>query len=74
MLLYAVPFQLTPNAAPEGQAEPASVPLGGAIGREDIWDDSIIIKKYDASLALIKAEVAKRLAMNTNLGGSEFGK
>ncbi|EAA13589.4 AGAP004011-PA [Anopheles gambiae str. PEST] len=60
---------LTPNAAPEGQAEPASVPLGGAIGREDIWDDSIIIKKYDASLALIKAEVAKRLAMNTNRGG-----
>ncbi|XP_049288478.1 survival motor neuron protein [Anopheles funestus] len=55
-----------PNAVPEAQMEPASVPLGGAIGREDIWDDSIIIKKYDASLALIKAEVAKRLAMNTN--------
>uniref|UniRef100_A0A182VXL6 Tudor domain-containing protein n=1 Tax=Anopheles minimus TaxID=112268 RepID=A0A182VXL6_9DIPT len=55
-----------PNAVPDAQAEPVSVPLGGAIGREDIWDDSIIIKKYDASLALIKAEVAKRLAMNTN--------
>uniref|UniRef100_A0A182P8Y2 Tudor domain-containing protein n=1 Tax=Anopheles epiroticus TaxID=199890 RepID=A0A182P8Y2_9DIPT len=58
---------LTPNAAPDpALIDQASVPLGGAIGREDIWDDSIIIKKYDASLALIKAEVAKRLAMNTN--------
>ncbi|XP_035900868.1 survival motor neuron protein [Anopheles stephensi] len=58
--------QIPNAAAPEPQMEAASVPLGGAIGREDIWDDSIIIKKYDASLALIKAEVAKRLAMNTN--------
>ncbi|XP_053659680.1 survival motor neuron protein [Anopheles marshallii] len=55
-----------PNDVPEAQVEAASVPLGGAIGRDDIWDDSIIIKKYDASLALVKAEVAKRLAMNTN--------
>uniref|UniRef100_A0A182N6E3 Tudor domain-containing protein n=1 Tax=Anopheles dirus TaxID=7168 RepID=A0A182N6E3_9DIPT len=57
---------LPSNAAPDAPMELGSVPLGGAIGREDIWDDSIIIKKYDASLALIKEEVAKRLAMDTN--------
>ncbi|XP_053669953.1 survival motor neuron protein [Anopheles nili] len=57
---------LTPNPAADGQMDPVSIPIGNTNGREDIWDDSIIIKKYDASLALIKEEVAKRLAMNTN--------
>lgn len=33
---------------------------------DDIWDDKIIIRKYDESLALVKEEVAKRLAMKTN--------
>uniref|UniRef100_A0A182IYQ7 Uncharacterized protein n=1 Tax=Anopheles atroparvus TaxID=41427 RepID=A0A182IYQ7_ANOAO len=55
----------TQNAA-EASVESVSIPLVGSTGRDDIWDDSIIIKKYDASLALIKEEVAKRLAMSTN--------
>ncbi|XP_058453560.1 survival motor neuron protein [Malaya genurostris] len=33
---------------------------------DEIWDDSLIIRKYDESLAVVKEEVAKRLAMKTN--------
>ncbi|XP_055639062.1 survival motor neuron protein [Toxorhynchites rutilus septentrionalis] len=33
---------------------------------DDIWDDTLIIRNYDESLALVKEEVAKRLAMKTN--------
>uniref|UniRef100_A0A2M4BTR1 Putative mrna splicing protein smn survival motor neuron n=1 Tax=Anopheles marajoara TaxID=58244 RepID=A0A2M4BTR1_9DIPT len=46
--------------------EPSTVSMVASSSRDDIWDDTIIIKKYDASLALIKEEVAKRLAMKTN--------
>ncbi|XP_052867414.1 survival motor neuron protein [Anopheles cruzii] len=50
----------------ESTEEPTTVAMVASSSRDDIWDDSIIIKKYDASLALIKEEVAKRLAMKTN--------
>lgn len=33
---------------------------------DDIWDDTLIIKTYDESLAMVREEVAKRLAMKTN--------
>ncbi|XP_053695861.1 survival motor neuron protein [Sabethes cyaneus] len=33
---------------------------------DEIWDDTLIIRKYDESLAMVKEEVAKRLAMKTN--------
>lgn len=33
---------------------------------DDIWDDTLIIRKYEESLAMVKEEVAKRLAMRTN--------
>ncbi|XP_055606517.1 survival motor neuron protein [Uranotaenia lowii] len=33
---------------------------------DDIWDDTLIIRNYDESLAMVKEEVAKRLAMKTN--------
>lgn len=32
----------------------------------DIWDDTLIIRNYEESLAMVKEVVAKRLAMKTN--------
>lgn len=32
----------------------------------DIWDDTLIIKNYDESLTMVREQVAKRLAMQTN--------
>lgn len=33
---------------------------------DGIWDDTLIIRNYDESLAMVREEVAKRLAMKTN--------
>lgn len=33
---------------------------------DDIWDDTLIIRNYEESLAMVKEVVAKRLAMKTN--------
>uniref|UniRef100_A0A8D8D6J3 Survival motor neuron protein n=1 Tax=Culex pipiens TaxID=7175 RepID=A0A8D8D6J3_CULPI len=38
----------------------------GEQSNDDIWDDTLIIRKYEESLAMVKEEVAKRLAMRTN--------
>lgn len=38
----------------------------GEHSTDDIWDDTLIIRNYDESLAMVREEVAKRLAMKTN--------
>lgn len=38
----------------------------GEQSNDDIWDDTLIIRNYDESLAMVREEVAKRLAMKTN--------
>lgn len=38
----------------------------GEHSTDDIWDDTLIIQSYDESLAMVREEVAKRLAMKTN--------
>ncbi|XP_062563641.1 survival motor neuron protein-like [Armigeres subalbatus] len=38
----------------------------GEHSTDDIWDDTLIIRNYDESLAMVKEVVAKRLAMKTN--------
>lgn len=36
------------------------------LAQSDLWDDTLLIKKYDESLKLAREEVAKRIARSTN--------
>lgn len=40
--------------------------LSSESDHDDIWDDTLIIRNYEESLAMVKEVVAKRLAMKTN--------
>lgn len=36
------------------------------VNKEDVWDDSVLIKAYDRAISLAKEEVAKGLSNDTN--------
>ncbi|XP_058824142.1 survival motor neuron protein-like [Topomyia yanbarensis] len=49
-----------------GRVKPSSSSSESEHSNDEIWDDTLIIRKYDESLTMVREEVAKRLAMKTN--------